>query len=140
MCSPTLVDFLNENFLFWGAAVNKQEGFKVSNLLSASTFPFLAVLCTINLNGSSTTMLDRIEGVTSVEDFLSRLAVVLENYGPVLINAKLDAYVIYFIFIFYFLFFLVIFYFYYFIIYCFIIEFEKKELLMIYLILFYYYI
>ena len=48
-CETTLrddavVDFINENFIAWGADVHKTEGYQMSNSLKASTFPFCAVI------------------------------------------------------------------------------------------------
>lgn len=48
-CETTLrnevvVDFINENFIAWGADVHKTEGYHMSNSLNASTFPFCAIV------------------------------------------------------------------------------------------------
>lgn len=53
-CETTLrnelvVDFINENFVAWGADVQQTEGIHMSTSLNASTFPFCAII-----SGSST--------------------------------------------------------------------------------------
>lgn len=44
LCSEMLAAFLNENFVSWGGSVKASEGFKMSNSLKASRFPFCAVV------------------------------------------------------------------------------------------------
>ena len=44
LCSDTLVAFLNENFVSWGGSIRASEGFKMSNSLKASRFPFCAIV------------------------------------------------------------------------------------------------
>ncbi|KAF4389466.1 hypothetical protein G4B88_006525 [Cannabis sativa] len=43
LCSEVLVAFVNENFVSWGGSIRASEGFKMSNSLKASRFPFCAV-------------------------------------------------------------------------------------------------
>ncbi|WCJ18742.1 UBX domain-containing protein [Euphorbia peplus] len=42
LCSEVLSDFVNENFVSWGGSI--REGFKMSNSLKASRYPFCAVV------------------------------------------------------------------------------------------------
>ncbi|KAI7739900.1 hypothetical protein M8C21_020117, partial [Ambrosia artemisiifolia] len=44
LCSELLSGFVNENFVAWGGSVRGTEGFKMSNSLKASRFPFCAVV------------------------------------------------------------------------------------------------
>ncbi|CAA0809425.1 Pectin acetylesterase 12 [Striga hermonthica] len=44
LCNEMLTAFLNENFVAWGGSVKAIEGFKMSNSLKASRFPFCAVV------------------------------------------------------------------------------------------------
>ncbi|XP_022859944.1 plant UBX domain-containing protein 10-like [Olea europaea var. sylvestris] len=44
LCNETLTAFVNENFVAWGGSVKASEGFKMSNSLKASRFPFCAVV------------------------------------------------------------------------------------------------
>lgn len=44
LCSEVLAAFVNENFVAWGGSIRASEGFKMSNSLKASRFPFCAVV------------------------------------------------------------------------------------------------
>lgn len=44
LCNEALVAFINENFVSWGGSIRASEGFKMSNSLKASRFPFCAVV------------------------------------------------------------------------------------------------
>lgn len=44
LCSEVLAAFVNENFVSWGGSIRASEGFKMSNSLKASRFPFCAVV------------------------------------------------------------------------------------------------
>lgn len=44
LCSEPLAAFINENFVSWGGSIRASEGFKMSNSLKASRFPFCAVV------------------------------------------------------------------------------------------------
>ena len=44
LCNEAFVAFLNENFVCWGGSIRASEGFKMSNSLKASRFPFCAVV------------------------------------------------------------------------------------------------
>lgn len=44
LCSEPLASFINENFVSWGGSIRASEGFKMSNSLKASRFPFCAVV------------------------------------------------------------------------------------------------
>lgn len=41
LCNEDLVAFINENFVAWGGSIRASEGFKMSNSLKASRFPFV---------------------------------------------------------------------------------------------------
>jgi FAS-associated factor 2 len=44
LCSEAIAEFVNENFVSWGGSIRASEGFKMSNSLKASRFPFCAVV------------------------------------------------------------------------------------------------
>lgn len=44
LCSEALAAYINENFVSWGGSIRASEGFKMSNSLKASRFPFCAVV------------------------------------------------------------------------------------------------
>jgi FAS-associated factor 2 len=44
LCAEPVSVFIDENFVAWGGSVRRTEGFKMSNSLNASRFPFCAVV------------------------------------------------------------------------------------------------
>jgi len=44
LCNDAFAAFVNENFVAWGGSIRASEGFKMSNSLKASRFPFCAVV------------------------------------------------------------------------------------------------
>ncbi|CAK9181991.1 unnamed protein product, partial [Ilex paraguariensis] len=44
LCNEALAAFVNENFIAWGGNIRASEGFKMSNSLKASRYPFCAVV------------------------------------------------------------------------------------------------
>ncbi|KAI4326791.1 hypothetical protein L6164_019325 [Bauhinia variegata] len=89
LCSETLVAFVNENFVSWGGSIRASEGFKMSNSLKASRFPFCAVV--MPATNQRIALLQLVEGPKSPEEMLMILQRVLEESSPVLVAARLDA-------------------------------------------------
>lgn len=44
LCAAPVAAFINENFVAWGGSIRRTEGFKMSNSLNASRFPFCAAV------------------------------------------------------------------------------------------------
>ncbi|VAH05320.1 unnamed protein product [Triticum turgidum subsp. durum] len=44
LCSEPVAAFIDENFVAWGGSIRRTEGFKMSNSLNASRFPFCALV------------------------------------------------------------------------------------------------
>jgi len=88
LCTELIADFFNEHFIFWTASLTMTEGYQVSNLLSASTYPFIGVICNNTVGGLA--IVERIEGLIPIEDLMSKLATVLETHGPMLLTARLE--------------------------------------------------
>ncbi|XP_071707024.1 plant UBX domain-containing protein 10-like [Rutidosis leptorrhynchoides] len=89
LCSEVLSEFVNENFVAWGASIRSSEGFKMSNSLKASRFPFCAVV--MAATNQRIALLQQVEGPKSPEEMLTMLQRVLEESAPVLVTARLDA-------------------------------------------------
>ncbi|KAF8413352.1 hypothetical protein HHK36_001332 [Tetracentron sinense] len=89
LCSEVVAAFVNENFVSWGGSIRASEGFKMSNSLKASKFPFCAVV--MAATNQRIALLQQIEGPTSPEQMLTILQRVLEESSPVLVTARLDA-------------------------------------------------
>jgi len=92
LCTEMIADFFNEHFLCWAGSISYAEPYKVSNMLGASTYPFLAVICNnaAALTGSAMAMLDRIEGLIEPEDLMARLTQILESHGPILAASRIE--------------------------------------------------
>ncbi|BBH03509.1 UBX domain-containing protein [Prunus dulcis] len=89
LCSETLVAFINENFVSWGGSIRASEGFKMSNSLKASRYPFCAVV--MASTNQRIVLLQQVEGPKSPEEMLAILNRVVEESAPVLVAARLDA-------------------------------------------------
>ncbi|XP_028774676.1 plant UBX domain-containing protein 10 [Neltuma alba] len=89
LCSEALVAFVNENFVSWGGSIRNSEGFKMSNSLKASRFPFCAVV--MAATNQRIALLQQVEGPKSPEEMLTILQRVLEESAPVLIAGRHEA-------------------------------------------------
>ncbi|XP_075517894.1 plant UBX domain-containing protein 10-like [Primulina tabacum] len=89
LCNDVFVAFVNENFVAWGGSVKASEGFKMSNSLKASRFPFCAVV--MAATNQRIALLQQIEGPKSPEEMVTMLQRVLEESAPVLVSARLEA-------------------------------------------------
>ncbi|KAL5750102.1 hypothetical protein ACOSP7_024705 [Xanthoceras sorbifolium] len=89
LCNEVLAAFVNENFVSWGGSIRASEGFKMSNSLKASRFPFCAVV--MPATNQRIALLQQIEGPKSPEEMLVILQRVIEESNPVLLQARLDA-------------------------------------------------
>ncbi|KAF7828104.1 plant UBX domain-containing protein 10-like [Senna tora] len=89
LCSDTFAAFVNDNFVSWGGSIRSSEGFKMSNSLKASRFPFCAVV--MAATNQRIALLQQVEGPKSPEEMLTILQRVLEESSPVLVAARLEA-------------------------------------------------
>ncbi|KAF8379977.1 hypothetical protein HHK36_027444 [Tetracentron sinense] len=89
LCSEAMATFINENFVSWGGNIRSSEGFKMSNSLKASRFPFCAVV--MAATNQRIALLQQIEGPKSPEQMLTILQRVIEESAHVLVSARLDA-------------------------------------------------
>ncbi|CAK8572200.1 unnamed protein product [Lathyrus sativus] len=89
LCSDGFAEFVNQNFVCWGGSIRASEGFKMSNSLKASRFPFCALV--MAATNQRIALLQQVEGPKSPEEMLVTLQRVLEESSPVLVAARLDA-------------------------------------------------
>ncbi|KAJ6703397.1 PLANT UBX DOMAIN-CONTAINING PROTEIN 10-LIKE [Salix viminalis] len=89
LCSEVFSAFVNENFVAWGGSLRGSEGFKMSNSLKASRFPFCAVV--MPATNQRIALLQQVEGPKSPEEMLMTLQRVLEESASVLVAARLEA-------------------------------------------------
>ncbi|KAH7686877.1 FAS-associated factor 2 protein [Dioscorea alata] len=89
LCSEAVAAFVNENFVSWGGSVRGSEGFRMSNSLKASRYPFCAVV--MSSTNQRIAILQQIEGLKSPEEIIAMLQRVVEEYAPLLVTARLEA-------------------------------------------------
>ncbi|XP_042439101.1 plant UBX domain-containing protein 10-like [Zingiber officinale] len=89
LCSPPVVAFLTENFVVWGGSIRREEGFKMSNSLKASRFPFCAIV--MATDNQRIALLHQIEGPKPPEEMLTLLQRVFEECAPSLITARIES-------------------------------------------------
>ncbi|KAL5726845.1 Plant UBX domain-containing protein 10 [Ranunculus cassubicifolius] len=89
LCNEGLAGFINENFVSWGGSIRASEGFKMSNSLKASRYPFCAVV--MAATNQRIALLQQIEGPKSPEQMLTILQRVVEESAPTLVTARLEA-------------------------------------------------
>ncbi|KAI9103274.1 hypothetical protein DFS34DRAFT_646659 [Phlyctochytrium arcticum] len=86
LASDDLKSFIqSRNITVWAGDIEESEGYEVSNLLSATGFPFLAIIAPDN-NRMST--IERLEGNTSAETLMSMVATVIEVVDPQLAESR----------------------------------------------------
>ncbi|CAH8380909.1 unnamed protein product [Eruca vesicaria subsp. sativa] len=89
LCNEVFVAFLNENFVTWGGSIRSSEGFKMSNSLKASRFPFCAVV--MPAANQRIALLQQVEGPKTPEEMIAILQRVVEDSSPVLVTARVEA-------------------------------------------------
>ncbi|GAA0170621.1 scaffold/adaptor protein [Lithospermum erythrorhizon] len=89
LCNEAVAAFLNENFVSWGGSIRASEGFKMSNSLKASRFPFCAVA--MAATNQRIALVQQVEGPQSPDVLISILQKVLEESAPVLVTARIEA-------------------------------------------------
>eukprot|EP00026_Physarum_polycephalum_P006154 Phypoly_transcript_06195.p1 GENE.Phypoly_transcript_06195~~Phypoly_transcript_06195.p1 ORF type:complete len:533 (+),score=100.93 Phypoly_transcript_06195:124-1722(+) len=93
LCTEVIESFINDNFVSWASNIKYPQGYQVNNLLSATAYPYIAVLvCNPvgELPSSNVGIVDRIEGMISTDDLMSRLYHSLEGYGTLLHNVRAE--------------------------------------------------
>lgn len=88
LCSELVVEYLDANFVCWGAMVNGSEGFPLSDALRATVFPFCALV--MSAPNESIEVLQQIEGPVSSQELVEILQKAVEEQGSALINARLE--------------------------------------------------
>ncbi|VVB08742.1 unnamed protein product [Arabis nemorensis] len=89
LCNEAFAAFVNENFVCWGGSIRASEGFKMSNSLKASRFPFCAVV--MPAANQRIALLQQVEGPKTPEEMIAILQRVVEDSSPVLVTARVEA-------------------------------------------------
>ncbi|PUZ40469.1 hypothetical protein GQ55_9G426400 [Panicum hallii var. hallii] len=89
LCSEPVAAFIDENFVAWGGSIRRTEGFKMSNSLNASRFPFCAVV--MASTNQRIMLLQQVEGPKSPEEMITILQRVVEECATSLVAARIEA-------------------------------------------------
>ena len=87
LCNPEVVDYLTENFICWGCSVNRQEGYRVSEALRESTYPFLAIIV---LRQNRMVVVGRQEGGIQPAPLLQWMEKTIRDYEAFIVAARAD--------------------------------------------------
>ncbi|XP_066346064.1 plant UBX domain-containing protein 10-like [Miscanthus floridulus] len=89
LCAEPVAAFIDENFVAWGGSIRRTEGFKMSNSLNASRFPFCAVV--MASTNQRIMLLQQVEGSKSPEEMITILQRVVEECATSLVAARIEA-------------------------------------------------
>ncbi|KAF8727864.1 hypothetical protein HU200_018430 [Digitaria exilis] len=89
LCAEPVAAFIDENFVSWGGSIRRTEGFKMSNSLNASRFPFCAVV--MASTNQRIMLLQQVEGPKSPEEMITILQRVVEECATSLVAARIEA-------------------------------------------------
>lgn len=87
LCNQEVVDYVTENMIFWGCSVRTAEGYRVSEALRESTYPFLAVIV---LRQNRMVVVGRREGTIAPAALLDWLQVTVRDYEAFIVAARAD--------------------------------------------------
>ncbi|KAK3037549.1 hypothetical protein RJ639_030357 [Escallonia herrerae] len=79
LCSELVVQFIDANFVSWGALANKGEGLHMTTTLRPASFPFCAVVAPGS--GDSIALLQQMEGPVSPAEMIEILQRTMEEQG-----------------------------------------------------------
>lgn len=88
LCSELVVQFLDANFICWGAVANRGDGLYMATTLGATSFPFCAVVAPAP--GESITVLQQLEGQVSPAELVEILQRTIEEQGSAFCSSKLQ--------------------------------------------------
>ena len=78
LSTPETTAFINQNFVIWGGSLEASEPFVVSESISTSTFPFVALLLCGHSEGPH--CLERVEGAASGPALVERLTQAMQRH------------------------------------------------------------
>ncbi|XP_077219187.1 plant UBX domain-containing protein 10-like isoform X1 [Tasmannia lanceolata] len=79
LCSELVVQFLDANFVSWGAIASIGEGWQMTAALRAASFPFCAII--VLSDGNSIAVLRQVEGPVSPAELVEMLQRTIEEQG-----------------------------------------------------------
>eukprot|EP00842_Homolaphlyctis_polyrhiza_P005127 jgi/Hompol1/5615/HPOL_002009-RA len=88
LASDVFINFLSErNIVVWGGDVKETEAYKVSLVLSATAYPFMALIMP---QGSNMVVACRFEGLAPTDQIIQKMRRVMDRFDPQLVAARAD--------------------------------------------------
>ncbi|KAK1269360.1 hypothetical protein QJS04_geneDACA013750 [Acorus gramineus] len=88
LCSELVVEFLDANFISWGAMASSGEGVKMSNAMQAASFPFFAVVAPTSAD--SIDVLQKVEGPVTPDQLVEVLQRTMDEHETALRRTRAD--------------------------------------------------
>ncbi|KAK9464374.1 hypothetical protein V1512DRAFT_278468 [Lipomyces arxii] len=94
LADPDVVNFIKEyNIIIWGGNVKESEGYQVSNALSCTRYPFMAVIAytsATNSHPSAMSIHARLQGYMSPASLIANLSTVMTRHEPALSRLRAE--------------------------------------------------
>jgi len=87
LSDPEVIQFINNNCLFWACSVDTAEGYRVSQSLRENTYPFIGVIVQREYR---MTVVGRIEGSVSGQVLMERLQAIMTDNEAFLVVARAE--------------------------------------------------
>ena len=87
LCNQQFVTYISDTMLFWGCSIKSPEGYRVSEALRESTYPFLAVIV---LRQNRMVVVGRQEGRIDAEELVGWLQTTVGEYEAFIVAARAD--------------------------------------------------
>eukprot|EP01006_Ploeotia_vitrea_P039000 TRINITY_DN66300_c6_g1_i1.p1 TRINITY_DN66300_c6_g1~~TRINITY_DN66300_c6_g1_i1.p1 ORF type:complete len:463 (-),score=239.90 TRINITY_DN66300_c6_g1_i1:32-1420(-) len=81
VCTETMMNFLNENATAWAGNIQHNDAFRVSSILAADTFPFVALLVPPSSASGRVAVLYRHSGIFDANDLVVDLLQYMEAHA-----------------------------------------------------------
>lgn len=87
LARPEIIEYINQNAIFWGCDIATPEGFRVSHSMNCRNYPNIVIVC---LRNNKMVIVGRSEGMCNGEELLRRLRSVVQENEIYLIQARAD--------------------------------------------------
>ena len=87
LTNPGVVSMLNDNFVCWGGDVRKSDAFQLATGVVASTFPYVALLSSVNSHNRPSLVM-ACEGAVGVDHLLALLTQTMEEQSGTMTAAR----------------------------------------------------
>ena len=87
LTNPQVINYINEGMLFWGCSVKSPEGYRVSQALRETGYPFLAVIV---LRQNRMVVVGRLEGYQQPDRLTTRLTEIVRENEAFIVVARAE--------------------------------------------------